>query len=699
METFHNLYLSLTNNQLDRLTLMVALRKYEIKFTENEESDGLELKLKLFLVENLLNDCRDPSEAEKLSSLYCETRKMLCEKGLLDMYSYKCTVVGCIFKTSRHREYLRHLGRIHVNGKNLKCNYKNECSWVFQSLTMLKEHVDIAHQKKVHVMSLQSYQAYVSLSCPILKCGGLMFENLQKLSLHMRNFHIKNGENIECVIDGCQKRFDKADTFRKHLDSKHLRLMHDCSSSATVNFVEDGVISTCRNEARELVETTLSDNEDLILTNDGESDVEISEQTFELEVEDNDDMFLKSHCDFLNRQVNFNFVPNSTVTMIGLDYLNNYRRSNKLKMSRLRASLSKKGLESSVTSSICEEVEKDDPFLAAQELLVNEHKRMQYLKENFVYIEPREIILNEHDVRERNASKALMHYVSLCEIVTHLVNDPTFKIVATKHKPSTDSILRDVKDGNFYKESEYFKANPEALTAILYSDAVELSNPLGAARGKHKVIQFFITFGEIPKEQRSKVDRIQLVAIVKEKVLKHVGIRKVFEPLITDLKRLETGILVDEHTPHERLVKCGLLMYCADNLEAYIVGGFSQSFSSKSICRHCHIQFSDLDNDIHNYGSKCHDAWNRTEYDKIAKIADRRNKIHSQELCFTEESFDDSGSEEGFSGEEELDGSEIMYGIKYSCPLNELQSFHCTQSLPVDVMHDVFEGSILMSLL
>ena len=262
METLHNLYLSLTNNQLDRLSLMVALRKYEIKFTENEESDGLELKLKLFLVENLLNDCRDPSEAEKLSNVYCETRKMLCEKGLLDMYSYKCTVVGCIFKTSRHREYLRHLGRIHVNGKNLKCNYKNECSWVFQSLTMLKEHVDIAHQKKVNVKSLQSYQAYLSLSCPILKCGGLMFENLQKLSLHMRNFHIKNGENIECVIDGCQKRFDKADTFRKHLDSKHLRLMHDCGSRATVNFVEDGVITTCRNEARELDETTVSDNED-----------------------------------------------------------------------------------------------------------------------------------------------------------------------------------------------------------------------------------------------------------------------------------------------------------------------------------------------------------------------------------------------------------------------------------------------------
>ena len=37
-----------------------------------------------------------------------------------------------------------------------------------------------------------------------------------------------------------------------------------------------------------------------------------------------------------------------------------------------------------------------------------------------------------------------------------------------------------------------------------------LVNPLGAGRGHHKVIQIFYSLCEIPKNQRSKIDRIQL---------------------------------------------------------------------------------------------------------------------------------------------------------------------------------------------
>ena len=54
--------------------------------------------------------------------------------------------------------------------------------------------------------------------------------------------------------------------------------------------------------------------------------------------------------------------------------------------------------------------------------------------------------------------------------------------------------------------------------------------------------------------------------------------------MIKDLLVLETGVTV--FYPVKRVVKCGVLVYAADNLEAHAVGGFSQSFSSKDICRH-----------------------------------------------------------------------------------------------------------------
>ena len=80
-----------------------------------------------------------------------------------------------------------------------------------------------------------------------------------------------------------------------------------------------------------------------------------------------------------------------------------------------------------------------------------------------------------------------------------------------------------VKDGMMYKNNSYFINNPEAFTLIIYSDAVELVNPLGAGRGKHKVIQILLSFGEIPKNQRSKIDRIHLEAVVKGKVISLFG--------------------------------------------------------------------------------------------------------------------------------------------------------------------------------
>ena len=50
-----------------------------------------------------------------------------------------------------------------------------------------------------------------------------------------------------------------------------------------------------------------------------------------------------------------------------------------------------------------------------------------------------------------------------------------------------------------------------------------------------------------------------------------------------DLKVLEAGVTVT--FPVHRVIKCGLLIHPADNLEAHGVGGFSSSFSSKDVCR------------------------------------------------------------------------------------------------------------------
>ena len=157
---------------------------------------------------------------------------------------------------------------------------------------------------------------------------------------------------------------------------------------------------------------------------------------------------------------------------------------------------------------------------------------------------------------------------------------------------------------------------------MFYSDAVELVNPLGAARGKHKVVQIFFNLAEIPKCQRSQVDRMQLALIVKEKLIKKYGFSKIYKVLVDDLKKLETGIEIFKPVP--RLIKCGVLLHSGDNLESHSVGGFSTNFSSKDVCRFCHITYDQLTENIHGFdGEYPLRKWTIEEYDNICDLIER----------------------------------------------------------------------------
>ena len=139
------------------------------------------------------------------------------------------------------------------------------------------------------------------------------------------------------------------------------------------------------------------------------------------------------------------------------------------------------------------DVTSQDAFLTAQMSLDSEYKRVNYLKENFVYVEPKGIIFNPKEVKSGCEPKAAMHYVPIDQTVMNIVQDSTFmKVTEMDIGAKASNLLRDIKDGEMYKNNPYFQENPDALVLILYSDAVELVNPLGAGRGKQK--------GSLPKK-------------------------------------------------------------------------------------------------------------------------------------------------------------------------------------------------------
>ena len=156
-----------------------------------------------------------------------------------------------------------------------------------------------------------------------------------------------------------------------------------------------------------------------------------------------------------------------------------------------------------------------------------------------------------------------------------------------------------------------------------------------------------------------------------------------------DLKTLESGIVID--FPMTRRVKCGVLCYAGDNLEISLVGGFSACFSSKDVCRVCHIQHKELESHIHDFDDVSpHKYWSEHEYDRIVQSIDNEEEeseppqiedVNPENLFSGDEESDieqsdsaDSDSEDNISDSE--DRILNKRGIKSKCPLNILTSFH-----------------------
>jgi hypothetical protein len=203
----------------------------------------------------------------------------------------------------------------------------------------------------------------------------------------------------------------------------------------------------------------------------------------------------------------------------------------------------------------------------------------KYIKSSptFKFVEPTEIKLDDD-------KKNTYQYISIVDTISTIIQDPDF----TPEKASEDGMLRGVKDGYVYAQNRFFRENKDAYTIEIYSDAVELANPLGASRGKHKIVNVYFSLAELPKGIRSKTENKFLVMSVKNSHLKTYR-QDVYKPLVHDLQRLEAGVEVDGKT-----VKAGLLVHLGDNLEAHVIAGMSQCFSSGYVCRQCDIQHADL---------------------------------------------------------------------------------------------------------
>ena len=499
---------------------------------------------------------------------------------------FNCTFTGCLYKTNQHRYYLNHLNQIHFLSERFLCNFsqssrsRNFCKQVFSSYSSLEDHVNAVHCKKTNGGEKQSRKTDISLlcKCNLMSCGERSFGNLNDL---LRHYNSKEHceERRVCIFENCDQKFVPGYKSRQHFDLKHkktskMKLKPEFLITDTPISLANPQYARSNNPSLEIfpeIDDIINDEED------------VDEEEAYYETEDPEKSFFKVFADFLNRLSYVKMVPQSTIDFILEEFILLFSKAKELQKSSVKLKLNQENISESTIDQVMAVMDQDKIFEAICQFNSN-FKRDKFIEENFSYIAPQEILLNDP---KNGDPKESFHYVSIIEGVRNLFQDQTFlKALEASTAPKElgdEDKISEICDGSLLREIPYFKKYPGAFAGQLYSDAVEITSPLGSGKGRHKIIQLFWTIANLKKKYKTKIDTINVAIIVQDRIVKKYGYQIVYKKLIEDMKALEEGITVD--LPFKRVIRVGFCLHLGDNLEQHSLGMLSVCFSSKDICR------------------------------------------------------------------------------------------------------------------
>jgi hypothetical protein len=491
----------------------------------------------------------------------------------------------CTLRTKSLVAYVDHC-KLHSNVPNaaFPCGV-SRCIQTFKTFAGFKSHMTRCHGSiRNAVRYEQTYRegAGPSYECAVLHCKQIC-HSLSNFIVHIKD-HINTKTAVVCPFLSCHTKFEdvKVTTFNAHLSRYHKGWAHrtvddrylvSASSSSTT-----ALDMLCRGNVPPVQDIEYDSEEDLQL----ETECKLSDADME-------NLLLKKLALFtLNLQVKHH-VASSIVQVIISEFgdllFTNMNAVND-KILSLISCITPPDTADSVIQAI-----HSHPLSATLDMksgpLRSEHTRTCFYKKNFNYVEPLTISLGTSAAS--GESKAF-HYIPIVKSLQALYADTAIhEHLKTSDVCSstvmTDHVLRDFNDGSLCQASAFLQNNPGAVQILLYQDEFEVVNPIGVARGKHKLLAVYYSLGNLHPSVRSKIDGLQLVLLCKSQYLQEFGEEAVFQPLVDDLIRLkQEGI---DLGPQYGIRRGTVVFAIGDNLGSHMLGGFVQSFSGKFFCRFC----------------------------------------------------------------------------------------------------------------
>ena len=612
------------------------------------------LKLRLSILET--EDCYKDIQAEIKAEL-----ALVLEKNVK---GYKCSIPGCNYCSVNYKCLIKHIKALHGTTKQHIVCQRGGCTRVLSSLQMLMLHIRTSHQpgkqSSVRLKQNQLTEEMSSLRCRLSSCSHQKFKTVRDLKIHLTSVHTDKMQAVECIFYDCSFSADRTGTLRSHFSRKHpIQQVHNLKSDVVqvVDPVDDDFVQVLDQVENE------STGSEVCVDLDTSETLDNDEEEIANEV-DSQVLFTRALCIQFNNWSNVQNIAHSTVNLIVEEVFNSYQRGVEVTKAKISRLMEGEGMTEERITKILEEIDISDPFAEARRALEKESNRKKYLMQEFDHAAPVSVRLNTEDMSEPPET---MQYIPLKQSLKILLEDESFlSQKAADPYFHEEDIVKDCRDGLAFRQNDFFNKNPSAVPVVLFQDELEVANPLGAGKSKHKIQCTYFTTLEIVPALRAKVKSIQLCSLVLSRYWKKHGNNKCNRNLIDDLKSLETEGLQVEN-PVKKVVKAGLAMIVGDNLGQHMLSEMNCCFSAGFICRVCNATYKDVCKKHLLYSGIQEDY--ETEY-------------------MTKEIYDVCANlaiENGTSSSETL-------GIKSHCVFNELESFHNIVQTPPCLGHDYYEG-------
>nr|XP_054587799.1 uncharacterized protein LOC129153069 [Nothobranchius furzeri] len=293
---------------------------------------------------------------------------------------------------------------------------------------------------------------------------------------------------------------------------------------------------------------------------------------------------------------------------------------------------------------------------------------------HFNPVSPEEIIISKYACRVKKGESRVLaiknksfYYIPLIESLKQLLsNSRLFDMFsAAPQSCSKANFLYDINDGIIFKTHPLFSKKNSALQLILYSDEIEICNPLGSRAGVNKLLMFYYTLGNIDPKFRSKLASIRLIGIAKSKDIDECGVDIILQRIDEDLKLLYDGVMINT-VNGEFYLNGAVIAVCGDTLAQHELAGFKEGVGfAYSKCRHCECTFDEMQA---NFNEQSFTRRTLDGHIRQCKEIDRATTEFLKSSLKT------------------------TFGINRQSKLVDFPGFNLIEQMPQDIMHIILEG-------